>query len=92
MEEKYCQSCGMPLSGDSDRGTNADGTSSTEYCCYCYENGRFTRDCTMDEMIETCAQFVDEFNKDSEEQLTREEAVRRMKLFFPQLKRWQANR
>ncbi|WP_349875433.1 zinc ribbon domain-containing protein, partial [Bacteroides cellulosilyticus] len=48
------------------------------------------RDCTMDEMIEHCAQFVEEFNKDSEQKVTKEEAIAMMKQEFPKLKRWQA--
>lgn len=44
MEKVYksCQSCGMPLKKDpKGGGTNADGTKSTTYCGYCYENGKF---------------------------------------------------
>ena len=47
-----------------------------------------TMDCTMDQMIDHCAQFVDEFNKDADFHYTKEEAVANMKLFFPTLKRW----
>ena len=50
----------------------------------------FAQDCTMDEMIEHCAQFVEEFNKDSEQKVTKEEAIAMMKQEFPKLKRWQA--
>jgi Putative zinc ribbon domain len=41
---KYiCQSCGIPLSrDDQEGGTEADGSKSTEYCSYCYEQGVFT--------------------------------------------------
>lgn len=39
---KNCQSCGMPLSKDTQRGgTEKDGTKSTKYCSYCYTNGEF---------------------------------------------------
>ena len=39
---KNCQSCGMPLKQDpKGGGTNADGSISTLYCSYCYENGAF---------------------------------------------------
>ena len=33
MEERFCQSCGMPM-GDTDElyGTEADGSKSTDYC------------------------------------------------------------
>ena len=44
----------------------------------------------MDEMVEHCAQFVEEFNKDSEQKVTKEEAIAMMKQEFPKLKRWQA--
>ena len=47
-----------------------------------------TGDCTMDQMIDHCVQFVDEFNKDADLHYTKEEAVANMKLFFPTLKRW----
>ena len=87
-EQKFCQSCGMPLADVNDFGTNADGSKNGEYCKYCYENGHFTQQCTMEEMIEHCAQFVSEFNKDSDRKLTREEAIGKMKMFFPHLKRW----
>ena len=66
MEQKFCQSCGMPLSDATVLGTETNGSKNEEYCCYCYVDGHFTVDCTMDEMIDHCAQFVDEFNKDSE--------------------------
>ena len=60
------------------------------HCTYCYQQGKFAQDCTMDEMIEHCAQFVEEFNKDSEQKVTKEEAIAMMKQEFPKLKRWQA--
>ena len=90
MEQQFCQSCGMPVN-DSTFGKEADGSSNEDYCHYCYAEGRFTRDCTMDEMIEHCAQFVEEFNKDSEQKVTKEEAIAMMKQEFPKLKRWQKN-
>ena len=62
MEQKFCQSCGMPLT-DEILGTNADGSKNEDYCIYCYKDGKFLQDCTMDEMIAFCAQFVDEVNK-----------------------------
>ena len=109
---RFCQSCGMPLT-DEVLGTNADGSTNEEYCMYCYKDGKFTQDCTMDEMIEHCAQlmkqreeseeifnspesrekktegqFVGDFNEGSGLQLTREEAIGQMKMYFPHLKRW----
>jgi len=50
----HCQSCGMPLSKDEQRGgTEADGSHSVEFCSHCYEGGKFTLpDLTVDQMIE----------------------------------------
>lgn len=88
MEQNFCQSCGMPMTAPEHFGTNSDGSSNQEYCTYCYQNGQFTSNMTIDEMIEHCAQFVDEFNKGSGQKLTKEEAIKQMRQFFPQLKRW----
>lgn len=88
MEKKCCQSCGMPLQKQEESGTNHDGSRNEEYCCYCFKGGAFTMDCTMEQMIEHCAQFVDEFNKDAEVAYTKEEVIAKMKTHFPTLKRW----
>ena len=87
QEMKFCQSCGMPLN-EENRGTNADGSKNEDYCMYCYQNGKFTNDCTMDEMIEFCAQFVDEVNKNMPKPMTKEEYKDMMRQYFPMLKRW----
>ena len=56
MEDmKFCQSCGMPLTKTEDFGTEKDGKLSEDYCVYCYKDGAFTADCTMEEMIDFCA-------------------------------------
>lgn len=91
MEQKFCQSCGMPLEDPSQHGKNADGTQNEDYCCYCYADGQFSQDCTMEEMIQHCVQFLEEFNKDNDVAFTKEEAVAEMRQFFPSLKRWQGN-
>ncbi len=88
MERKFCQSCGMPMDDASLYGTDADGAPNEDYCRYCFQDGQFVQSCTMEEMIERCAQFVEEFNKGAETKMTRDEAVAQMKQFFPHLKRW----
>ena len=41
-ENKFCQSCGLPLSKDPEKGgTEKDGTLSKKYCSYCYQDGTF---------------------------------------------------
>ena len=87
MEQKFCQSCGMPLTEDV-LGTNADGSKNEEYCVYCYKDGRFMQECTMEEMVEFCAQYVDEFNKHTGQNLGREEYRKMLLQYFPTLKRW----
>ena len=87
MEMKFCQSCGMPLTDDN-KGTNADGTQNEDYCSYCYKDGKFTQNMTMEQMIDHCAQFTDEINKQSGQNLTQEQAKDMMRQFFPHLKRW----
>lgn len=84
--QKFCQSCAMPLNSDEDYGTEADGSKSEDYCHYCYQEGAFTKEETMEEMIAFCAKPMAEANPGMSE----EEAIAQMKKFFPQLKRWAA--
>ena len=79
---RFCQSCGMPLT-DGVFGNEADGSRNDDYCIYCYRDGAFTDNCTMEEMAEHCAQFVDEFNKHTGQQLTRNEYKTCMMQFSP---------
>lgn len=85
---QFCQSCGMPLSRVEDCGSNADGSTNFDYCRYCYKDGQFLQECTMDEMIEHCSQFVDEVNMQMPKPMTREDYKQMMRGFFPMLKRW----
>ncbi len=85
---QFCQSCGMPLMRIEDCGTNGDGSTNFDYCQYCYKDGKFLQDCTMDKMIEHCAQFVNEVNKGLPQPITKEEYIGQMKMYFPHLKRW----
>ena len=80
-----CQSCGMPMQKDEDFGTEQDGGKNGDYCIYCYKDGAFTADLTMDEMIDFCAGNVDDWDV----KITKEEAVAMMRENFPKLKRWQ---
>jgi len=83
----FCQSCGMPLT-DEILGTNADGSKNEEYCIYCFKDGAFTGDFTMEEMIDFCSQFVEQYNKDSGQNLTQEEYKAMLRQYYPNLKRW----
>lgn len=83
-EMKFCQSCAMPMETEEVLGTNVDGSKNQDYCHYCYVNGTFTKEETMEEMIETCVPFVSKGNPWPDE----ESARAAMKELFPQLKRW----
>ncbi|MCD7978463.1 MAG: zinc ribbon domain-containing protein [Tannerellaceae bacterium] len=91
METKFCQSCGMPLQKEEELGTNQNGSKNEEYCVYCFKDGSFTKDVSMEEMIQHCIQYLDEFNKDSQVNYTKEDAIQEMRQFFPTLKRWKQN-
>lgn len=79
---EFCQSCMMPLSSQL-YGTENDGSKNKDYCIYCYENGNFTSDMTMEEMIEFCVPKTVEATGMSEE-----EARKMSEEYFPKLKRW----
>lgn len=88
MNEQVCQSCGMNLKAPRDFGANADGTPSREYCHYCYQNGVFTRDATMEEMLETNLEYLDHWNEETGNNLTIEQARPLLRDFLSTLKRW----
>ncbi|GAA2902793.1 zinc ribbon domain-containing protein [Enterococcus pseudoavium] len=88
-EQKFCQSCGMPLDKQEVVGTNADQSKNEDYCIYCFKDGEFTQDVTMDEMIEISRKHMSEiFANDSS--YNEQKAVAKMQSFFPKLKRWRA--
>lgn len=87
MSEKICQSCGMPLSEEKYYGKNLDGSVCQEYCCYCYLNGQFSKDETMEEMIESCIPFMIKDGECKDEETARA----KMMEFMPNLKRWNKN-
>lgn len=55
MERQRCQSCGMPMRAEKDKGTEANGTSTDKYCINCYKDGKFTwPDATAEQMQIYC--------------------------------------
>ncbi|MCI8538211.1 MAG: WYL domain-containing protein [Oscillospiraceae bacterium] len=80
----FCQSCGMPLTGEDTCGTEQDGSLSPHYCKYCYQNGAFTGDMTMEQMIDFCTPMMVQGNPG----MTGEQAREQMHQFFPMLMRW----
>lgn len=83
MEDLICQSCGMPMNSKEVFGTNSDGTTNTDYCTYCYQNGGFTSpNVTMEEEIEICIPFM------KKQGFGEKEARKLLEGVFPTLKRW----
>ena len=72
------------MMGEEEYGYNADGSRNTEYCKFCFPNGNFSKDETMEEMIESCIPF---WVEDGDAR-TPEEAREKMRTLFPTLKRW----
>lgn len=82
---KICQSCGMPMQ-ENQYGTNQGGSMNDEYCCYCYKDGAFVQDCTMEEMADFCAPIEVEGGRSK----TIEEAKAGLMQYFSTLARWKA--
>lgn len=47
--EHICQSCGM-IMHENNFGNNQDGSRNKDYCHYCFPNGSFGKDETMEEI------------------------------------------
>lgn len=52
-----CQSCGMPIVPE-EMGREKDGTPNERYCKWCWDNGDFLSDCTMEQMVEQCLPYM----------------------------------
>ena len=85
MQEKFCESCGMPM-GETDEmyGTELNGSKSIDYCKHCYDKGMFTNpSATLEETIEfVAAMMVKDFG------FSQEEVIEQCKAGIPNLKRW----
>ncbi|WP_279221766.1 zinc ribbon domain-containing protein [Acutalibacter sp. 1XD8-33] len=85
-----CQSCGMILVKNSDKGTESNGCKSEEYCAYCYQKGQFVQDFSIEELIEILLRHLDTWNKENHVNFTAQEARAELQQFLPTLKRWRA--
>jgi hypothetical protein len=79
---QICQSCGMPMMKPEDFGTDIGGGKNQEYCTYCFQNGNFTADVTLEQMIEKLVPMHDQMG------MTEEEARKMANENLPKLKRW----
>ena len=82
--QEICQSCGMPLKKDPNRGgTNADNSISENYCSFCFRDGMFLDEGTsLREKIEKNIQMAVKLGMLESEARTFAEST------LPRLKRW----
>lgn len=57
VKEKVCQSCALKMSDESEYGKKRDGSKTDEYCKYCFPNESFSKDESLEEMVESCIPF-----------------------------------
>jgi hypothetical protein len=82
--QQLCQSCGLQMVAPGIRGTNKDGSESTDYCRFCFRGGRFANpNMTEEEMVEKVAGAMSE-----KSQINLDQAKNMAKHFVPKLKRW----
>lgn len=84
--DSICQSCARPFTGESDYGTNGDGSINREYCRVCFESGEFrdphkTLKIAIEENISMAL----------ERGIDKELAEKMAHQIFPKLKRWNNN-
>ena len=82
LPEHYCESCAMILTPD-DCAREADGSKADHWCKWCYDQGHYTYETTMEDMIEDCAPRLA-----ANTGMTLDEAVSLMGAVLPNLQRW----
>lgn len=81
---KICQSCSIPIIDKNELGNNSDGSINADYCSFCYTDGEFVYDVSMDEMIEISLEYMEELDNE----FNKAELKEMMIEVFPTLKRW----
>ena len=83
MEPKlFCQSCTMPIDNLADRGNEKDGSKSSEYCKYCYQNGALINpNMTFEEMKSLVVTQMQKMNLPAD-------IISKSVKSLPYLKRW----
>ena len=79
---QMCQSCSMPLTKETDYGTNKGGSHSMDYCCHCFVDGEFVGYQTLEEAIADSVNFAEYAG------MTKEEMLAYATENYPKLKRW----
>lgn len=85
IQNKICQSCGMPLQNDPNQGgTEADGSISDQFCGFCFKDGWFLDEgISLSEKINKNIQIaVTKLKMDEDKARTLAESI------IPYLDRW----
>ncbi len=86
MAEKICQSCAMSLTEEKYYGTNNDSSKNEDYCIFCFKDGDFTYEITMNEMVDKGIDFLKRFGGLNDKNT---EGIREMlNIMYSRLKRW----
>ncbi len=73
----------MPMVVEETFGTNADGSINEEYCCFCFQDGKFTEPkITKEDMIEKVSDFMIQMG------MPESQAKKRARDTIRKLKRW----
>lgn len=87
----FCQSCGMPMVAAAHFGTNGDHSPNPDYCCFCYRDGAFTNNRTLDEQIAKNLSFYNENEYTDGCKYSLNEVEAHLKTLLPTLKRWSSH-
>lgn len=83
LEKAICQSCGMPMHKISDFGTYDDGSLHSEYCHFCFKQGKFIDPgISMEEKIAKNIAMAEKMG------MSKEKATDLANDTIPRLKRW----
>jgi predicted amidophosphoribosyltransferase len=85
LNQKICQSCGMPLQKKEYCGTNEDESKSEEYCFHCFQKGKFLDEgITLQGKIDKNVKFAVQMG------MSEDEAKKVASIVLPKLKRWKS--
>lgn len=85
---EICQSCGMDISKEEHKGSNADGTLSVDYCAYCYKDGTFANELTLEQYVEIGLEYSPEY-QGADTETEKKKIKEQTRAYLSQLKRWQ---
>ena len=84
-----CQSCSWPLTVDI-LGTNADKGANIEYCGHCHNEGKFSPEKNVAEIVEVLITALNFYNEAKGTSYTAEEARKFLNEHLATLKRWKS--